>query len=200
MSAHSAHDPVGENLGMWIFLFTEIMLFGGFFVLYAAYFHRYPDSFVAAGARLDTMIGGINTVILLVSSFGVAASITAIRTGGKRAAVCWLLMAIFLALIFLGNKYVEWGHKIHQDIFPGSATLSEGPPGENLFFALYYGVTGLHGLHVLIGMVLLSLSAIATYTGRINQERYVLLDNCGLYWHLVDLIWIFVFPLFYLVP
>jgi cytochrome c oxidase subunit 3 len=192
-------DKTGIKIGMWIFLYSEIILFGGMFVLYAAYFHKYPEFFAEGGKELDRVIGAINTIVLLVSSFTVAASITAIQRGAKKHAVGFLIFSIFCGVIFLVNKYFEWGAKFHHDIYPNSETLVSGEPGINIFFGLYYVITGLHGLHVIIGMILLSISLVLVLAGKVTSERFSMLDNSGLYWHLVDLIWIFVFPLFYLV-
>jgi cytochrome c oxidase subunit 3 len=192
-------DKTGIKIGMWIFLYSEIILFGGMFVLYAAYFHKYPEFFAEGGKELDRVIGAINTIVLLVSSFTVAASITAIQRGAKKHAVGFLIFSIFCGVIFLVNKYFEWGAKFHHDLYPNSETLVSGEPGINIFFGLYYVITGLHGLHVIIGMILLSISLVLVLAGKVTSERFSMLDNSGLYWHLVDLIWIFVFPLFYLV-
>ena len=197
MSEH--RDYAGGKLGMWIFLFTEILLFGGLFLLYAAYLHRYPADFNAGGKQLDVVLGAANTVILITSSFTVAASITALRLG-QTARCLWLLAAtVALALGFLVNKFFEWSAKIGHGIYPGSQHLLQMPPGENLFFGLYYAMTGLHGLHVLIGATLLSVTAALVRKGRVTQGNFGLLENAGLYWHLVDLVWIFLFPLFYLI-
>ena len=192
-------DETGIKIGMWLFLYSEIILFGGLFVLYAVYFHEYPEHFAVGGKELDRIIGAINTVVLLVSSFTVAASITAIQRNARKHTIGLLLFSIFCGFIFLINKYFEWGAKIHHDIFPNSETLVNGEPGLNIFFGLYYVITGLHGLHVIIGMILLSISLALVLMGKVNKSRFAMLDNSGLYWHLVDLIWIFVFPLFYLV-
>lgn len=195
----SSSDFVGIRIGMWLFLYSEIILFGGLFVLYAVYFHNFPDDFVAGGKKLDRVIGAINTIILLISSFTVAASITAIRQKAKKAAMGLLAFSFLCGVVFLVNKYFEWGAKFHHDIYPNSETLVSGPPGQNIFFGLYYVITGLHGLHVIIGMTLLAVSFFLVKNGKIHAGRYAMLENSGLYWHLVDLIWIFVFPLFYLV-
>ena len=192
-------DREGIKVGMWLFLYSEIILFGGLFVLYAAYFHRYPEFFVEGGRELDRVIGAINTIVLLLSSFTVAASITAIQREAKKQAVWFLIFSIFCGFIFLVNKYFEWGAKFHHDIYPNSETLVSGEPGLNIFFGLYYVITGLHGLHVIIGMILLTISLVYVLNGKVTSSRFSMLDNSGLYWHLVDLIWIFVFPLFYLV-
>ena len=192
-------DKTGIKIGMWLFLYSEIILFGGLFVLYAAYLHRYPDFFAEGGRELNRIIGTINTVVLLISSFTVAASITAIQRKSQKQTVALLVFSIFCGFVFLVNKYFEWGAKIHHDIYPNSETLVSGEPGLNIFFGLYYVITGLHGLHVIIGMILLTISLVFVLQGKVNAERFSMLDNSGLYWHLVDLIWIFVFPLFYLV-
>lgn len=192
-------DRAGIKIGMWLFLYSEIILFGGLFVLYAAYFHKHPDSFAVGGKELNRVIGAINTVVLLISSFAVAASITAIQKGSRKLTIWLLSFSILCGCIFLVNKYFEWGTKIHHGIYPNSETLINGEPGLNIFFGLYYVITGLHGLHVMIGMVLLSISLALVLAGKIDSSRFSMLDNSGLYWHLVDLIWIFVFPLFYLV-
>lgn len=192
-------DRTGIKIGFWLFLYSEIILFGGLFVLYAAYFHRYPEFFAEGGKELDRVIGAINTIVLLVSSFTVAASITAIQRNAKKLTVSLLIFSIFCGVIFLVNKYFEWGAKFHHDIYPNSETLVSGEPGVNIFFGLYYVITGLHGLHVIIGMILLLISLVYVLAGKITASRFSMLDNSGLYWHLVDLIWIFVFPLFYLV-
>lgn len=192
-------DKEGVRIGMWLFLYSEILLFGGLFVLYAAYFHRYPEFFVEGGKELDRVIGALNTIVLLVSSFTVAASITAIQRQKKGQAIGFLLFSIFCGFIFLVNKYFEWGAKFHHDLYPNSETLVNSDPGLNIFFGLYYSITGLHGLHVIIGMTLLAIALYFVVNGKVNENRYAMLENAGLYWHLVDLIWIFVFPLFYLV-
>ncbi len=184
---------------MWLFLYSEIILFGGLFVLYAVYFHNFAELFAKGGKELNRVIGSLNTVVLLVSSFTVASSITAIQRERRGQAVGLLVFSLLCGCVFLVNKYFEWGAKIHHDIYPNSATLQDGEPGLNIFFGLYYVITGLHGLHVIIGMVLLTISLILILRGRITASRFAMLENSGLYWHLVDLIWIFVFPLFYLV-
>ncbi len=195
----SPADEPGKKLGMWLFLYTETILFGALFVLYAVYFSRYTMDFIEGGKELDTLFGSMNTIILLISSFAVAASITAIQKSEKKKAMAGLLTAILCGLIFLINKYFEWGHKIEHGIFPNSEKLVDGPPGQNIFFGLYYVITGLHGIHIIIGMTLLIVSFVFVQLGKINNKHFTLLENSGLYWHLVDLIWIFIFPLFYLV-
>ncbi len=194
-----AIDKTGVKIGMWIFLYSEVILFGGLFVLYAAYFHAFPEDFALGGKELNRIFGTANTLVLLISSFTVAASITAIQQRRKGLAIGLLVFSLLCGLTFLINKYFEWGAKFHHDLYPNSDRLLDSDPGFNIFFGLYYTITGLHGLHVIIGMVLLAISLVLVAGNKISAERYAMLENSGLYWHLVDLIWIFVFPLFYLV-
>ncbi len=196
---HPHNDETGKKLGMWLFLYTEIILFGGLFVLYAVYFAVYTEDFIVGGAQLDRIFGLVNTVILLISSFAVAAAITAVQQSQKKIALWSVGGALVCGLIFLVNKYFEWGHKIEVGIYPNSSSLVEGPDGLNMFFGLYYVITGLHGVHIVIGMTLLAVAMGFIAKDRITPTRFALLENAGLYWHLVDLIWIFIFPLFYLV-
>ncbi len=195
----AANDRDGKIIGMWLFLYSEIILFGGLFVLYAVYFNKYTADFIEGGMKLDRIIGTVNTVILLFSSFAVACAVTAVRRKQQKAAVSFLLFSIGCGAVFLVNKYIEWGHKFHDGIYPNSETLTGGEPGLNIFFGMYYTITGLHGIHIILGMILLCVSLGMIIKGKISAENTVVLENSGLYWHLVDLIWIFVFPLFYLV-
>lgn len=197
---HTDHfDPVASKIGMWLFIFTEILLFGGLFIVYSVYRFKHPVEFHMAHLELDVTIGLINTVILLVSSMTVAMSITAMQLGNKKLTLILLAVTLLLALVFLVNKYFEWGAKIHHDIYPGSEFLLSLSKGDMLFFGLYFFMTGLHAIHIIVGMVLLAVVYFKVKKGSVNQQRYSLLENGGLYWHLVDLIWIFLFPLFYLI-
>lgn len=199
MSEHVHKDYVGAKFGMWLFLFTEILLFGGLFILYAVYLARYPAEYISAGAELDVRFGAANTLVLLTSSLFVAVSITALRLGKVKQAL-WLLAAtVGCAFLFLINKYFEWSAKFHHGLYPGSPELQARELGEATFFNLYYTMTGLHGLHVLIGAVVLIWVMVFIKQKKVTGEDWVILENAGLYWHLVDLIWIFLFPLFYLV-
>jgi cytochrome c oxidase subunit 3 len=196
--AHAHRDDVGSRLGMWLFLFTELILFGGMFIVYAVYRFTHPDAFHLAAAELDTFVGTVNTIILLTSSLTVAMSITAIQEGRKTFALTLVGMTILLALAFLVNKYFEWGHKFDVGIYPGAPELLAQPQGVILYFGLYFVMTGLHALHVIIGMGVLIYDFEAIRRGTIHATSYVRLESGALYWHLVDVIWIFLFPLFYL--
>lgn len=195
---HIHKDPFGAKIGMWIFLLTELLLFGGMFVIYGMYRYMNSDAFHVAAEELNTTIGTINTLVLLTSSLTVAMSITAVRLGHKKFAVFLLSSTIFFAVVFLINKYFEWSEKFHHGIFPGSEELLKRSNGEILFFGLYYVMTGIHGLHIIIGIVILSVMLILVIRNKITSDDYIKLENSGLYWHLVDIIWIFLFPLFYL--
>lgn len=192
-------DTAGSRLGMWIFLYSEIMLFTGLFVLYAGYYRHYTRDFVEAGKDLSLLFGTANTLILLTSSFTVAASITAVRLRHRRRAIGLVAVSILLGAAFLVNKYFEWGHKIHHGIYPNSPVLLSCPHGTVMFYGLYYVITGLHGIHIIIGLTLLLVCLVLLLKDRIRSGNDVILENSGLYWHLVDLIWIFIFPLFYLI-
>jgi cytochrome c oxidase subunit 3 len=196
---HSHRDDVGSRMGLWLFLFSELILFGGMFIIYAVYRFKHPDEFRLAAAELDPFIGTVNTIILLTSSLTVAMSITAIQKGKKYFSMALVGTTLILALAFLVNKYFEWAHKISIGIYPQSPDLVNKPPGEILYFGLYYVMTGLHALHVLIGMAVLAVMGTFIAQGKINQHSFVRLEAGGLYWHLVDIIWIFLFPLFYLI-
>jgi cytochrome c oxidase subunit 3 len=197
---HPEHkDFYGAKLGMWLFLFTELILFGGLFLLYAVYLARYPHEFSTGGRELNVVFGTVNTMVLLTSSMFAAMAVTAVQRDRRNAAVLLLGGTICSALLFLGIKYVEWSAKIGHGIYPGSPRLTAGQPGESVFFSLYYLTTGLHGLHVLIGGTVLTFVAIKVQKGKIDAGNYAWLENGALYWHLVDLIWIFIFPLYYLI-
>jgi cytochrome c oxidase subunit III len=191
-------DYEGAKLGMWLFLFTEILLFGGLFILYSAYRARYPLEFHDGGQHLNVVIGVANTIILLTSSLTVALSITALRKGDRRISIFSLAATIVLGIAFLVNKYIEWSAEIHRGLYPNSPVLMQRPHGDQIFFGLYYSMTGLHGLHVIAGILLLSVMLVFVLREKVTRADFNKLENAGLYWHLVDVIWIFLLPLFYL--
>jgi cytochrome c oxidase subunit 3 len=192
-------DYEGAKLGMWLFLFTEILLFGGLFVLFAVYMARHHDAFHVASGNLDVRMGTANTVVLITSSWLVAMAVAALKRGQVAPARRLTLGTIALAGVFLVIKYFEWSAKFHHGLYPGSEHLAAQPPGEAVYFAMYYAMTGLHGIHVTVGMAVLGFAWWFMRTGRCTPEHFVFLENGALYWHLVDLIWIYLFPLFYLV-
>ncbi|WP_372752656.1 cytochrome c oxidase subunit 3 family protein [Labilibaculum sp.] len=192
-------DDEGAKTGMWIFIFTELLLFGGLFIVYSVYRYLNPAAFHLAAEELDPFIGTVNTVILLVSSMTIAMSISAIQYKNKKFTLLLMGITIFLAIVFMVNKYIEWSGKISHGIYPGSPSLMETSQGEILFFGLYYAMTGLHALHIIIGVAFIAYVMRLVSKNEVQHDNFIILENSGLYWHLVDLIWIFLFPLFYLI-
>ena len=192
-------DDTGDRFGMWLFLYTEVILFSGLFILYAVSLSNFPEQFAEASHKLNIYFGTINTLVLLTSSLTIALAVSAIQMGRKKQCLilCWI--TIVLAVVFLINKYFEWSAEIGHGIYPGSEQLAEMGGGVTAFFNLYYFTAGLHGLHVLIGATLIGVVAVMTAKDKVTSDRYTLLENSALYWHLVDLVWIFVFPLYYLI-
>jgi cytochrome c oxidase subunit III len=188
------------HLGMWLFLGSETLLFAGLFGLYSAYRAAYPADFAAGVAHNEILIGTANTVILIVSSFAVAWSIHALRGRRRRACIGAIAAAMLLGGGFLGLKLVEYSAHFAEGIVPGPYYASTELPshGAQVFFTLYYAMTGLHALHVIAGMVLLGWLAIRVARRRSTPEHRTELELGGLYWHLVDVVWIFLWPLLYL--
>jgi len=189
------------KLGMWLFLLTEILLFGGVFVAYFIYRAWFPETFHDAHRFLDVRLGTINTVVLIVSSLTMALAIRDIQLNKRKASMINLLITIGLASVFLVIKYFEYAHKFHEGMLPGKYYFFEGVSGTNphVFFSIYFLLTGIHGLHIVIGMSLILWMFIKLRKGQFSSEYYVPVECVGLYWHLVDLIWIFLFPLLYLI-
>jgi cytochrome c oxidase subunit III len=160
---------------------------------------KYPEEFHGAAGFLNVPLGALNTIILLTSSATVAMSLTAIQRNDSKTAGRLVLVTLICAFIFLVNKYFEWGTKFHHGLYPGSDLMLELNRGYLLFFSLYFLMTGLHALHIIIGMILLLIIYFKIESGKINRDHFVLHENGALYWHLVDLIWIFLFPLLYLI-
>lgn len=193
------YDPVAGKLGMWLFLVTEIILFGILFLTYAVYLSRYKPMFTEASKELDIVMGAANTIILLTSSLLMVLSIAALQR--NRKTLCLLLMSLTLAcaLIFLVVKGFEWRAKFSHGIYPNSPDMADMPYGQVVFFGLYFMMTGIHALHVIAGMVTIMIAMIFVQKDKVTAQRINFLDNTGLYWHLVDVIWIYLFPLFYLI-
>lgn len=186
-SAAEALDTA--KLGIWTFLATEVLLFGGLFTAYVVYRLKYPAMFHAGHLHLDRALGALNTVILITSSLTVALGIAAIRNGRRRALERFLFLTIALAFGFLVVKYFEWSAKFAHGLYPST----------DIFFSLYFVMTGLHGFHVLGGMAVLGGILALSRKGRFTAERHAPVEVAGLYWHFVDLVWIYLFPLFYLI-
>lgn len=192
-------DDTGARFGMWLFLYTEVILFSGLFILYAMAAAKFPQEYAEASHMLNIYFGTINTIVLLTSSLTIALAVTAIQRDKIKQTLTLCIITIVLAIVFLINKYFEWAAEIGHGIYPGSDHLAELGPGITAFFNLYYFTAGLHGVHILIGGTLIGVVAIMVAKGKVTSDRYTLLENSALYWHLVDLVWIFLFPLYYLI-
>jgi len=195
-----------SNFGMWIFLATEVLFFGGLFTAYIMYRSMYYAGFAAGSHGLEGDFGAAMTFILLTSSFTMAMGVHAAREGKRGLLVFLLLLTILLGLAFLGIKFTGYGHKWHEHMVPGfnfHPSLEElrGAPGTSveLFMCFYFFLTGLHALHMIIGIGLLSVMAVLAWRGKITRDNYDRIEVSGLYWHFVDIIWIYLFPLLYLI-
>jgi cytochrome c oxidase subunit 3 len=196
---HVHRDDIGSKMGMWLFLLTEVLLFGGLFLAYACYRFYYPDDFKAGALHMNTAIGTINTMVLLTSSLSIAMSIVALRRGQKKFSIYLILFTLLCGLIFLFDKYIEWSTEIGRGIYPRGPALEDMANGQIIYFGLYYVMTGLHALHVIAGMIFISFVLVFIIKDKVSSTNYSKLENSGLYWHLVDIIWIFLYPLFYLI-
>lgn len=194
-------------LGMWAFLVQEIMFFGGLFGAYAVYRSQYPMGFHEGSAQLDVVLGGVNTIVLICSSLTMAMAVHAAGKGDRLAICLWLVATIVFGSIFLGVKVIEYSEKYEHGLIPGIAddglktdheTHRPRPVGFSIYFALYFTMTGLHALHMIIGIPILAWLAWAGLRGKFGPEYYTPVEMTGLYWHFVDIVWIFLFPLLYL--
>ena len=189
------------KIGMWLFLVTEVLLFGGLFVGFAIMQSLHREAFVAAHHQLDRVLGFINTVVLLTSSYTMVMAVHSARTDRRKRVVVYLLLTLICAGVFLGIKYVEYSHKFHEGLLPGRYYSHKGDtvPGQFMFFSFYFMMTGLHGVHILGGMAVIAWVLRRAARGGFSHAYYTPVDLVGLYWHLVDLIWIYLFPLLYLI-
>ncbi len=195
------HQYSTAKFGIWLFMATEILMFGGLFVAYAIYKHKYPGIFIDGSKFLDWRLGALNTVVLIGSSLTMALGIYFLQKNQIKQAVTSLFVTVGCGAIFMIIKYFEWTHKFHHKIYPGKFFAYEGAEYSNqgLYFSLYYMMTGLHGTHVLVGMGLITWVAIKASRGEFGPHYYTPVEGVGIFWHLVDLIWIYLFPLLYLV-
>ena len=198
------------KMGIWLFLVTEVLLFGGLFAAFFVYRSWYLDAFVEGHHHLDKVMGGINTVVLITSSLTMALAVRAAQVSNKKQTVGLLVVTLLCAAAFLVIKYFEYSHKVHDGLIPFQLTQADGSlknyftaafehPEARMFFTIYFMMTGIHGLHVIIGMGLIFWVALKAMKGQFSSRYYAPVEGVGLYWHLVDLVWIFVFPLLYLV-
>ena len=240
--AHAAHHPALQHhfdtmvqqkeaavIGMWLFLLTEILFFGGLFVAYMVYRIWYFDAFAEASRSLDLFWGGLNTAVLIGSSLTMAMAVRCAQTNKRTATINWLIITMILGAVFLGVKVIEYADKFEHHHVPGpnfvwaaehpSTPIGAGVPAAEaasehrqlslspeqlqqttqLYFSLYFTMTGLHALHMIIGIGLMSVITWMAWKGRFDEHYYTPVEMSGLYWHFVDIVWIFLFPLLYLV-
>jgi cytochrome c oxidase subunit III len=213
---HGAHHPrlqhhfdsldqqlYASTFGMWVFLVTEVLFFGGLFMAYIVYRIWYPDMFVHASAHLNITLGAINTAVLIGSSLTMAYAVNAAQRGAPpREQVLWLLGTMLLGSVFLGIKVVEYADKIKHTLVPGPNFHFEDPAYQataQIYYSLYFALTGLHASHMIIGIVIMAVIARMAAKGSFDSTWYTPVEIMGLYWHFVDLVWIFLFPLLYLI-
>jgi cytochrome c oxidase subunit 3 len=188
------------SLGMWVFLLTEIMFFGGLFTGYVVYRVAYPLAFAEGSQHLDILLGGVNTAVLIGSSLTMALAVHSAQVGERQALVRFLLLTMLLGLVFLGIKGLEYAHKFEEHLVPGPGFLSAGSHAQQvqLFFSFYFSMTGMHALHMVIGIGILAVLARQAWRGRFSPAYFTPVELTGLYWHFVDIVWIYLFPLLYL--
>ena len=190
-----------SQFGMWVFLVTEVLFFGGLFMAYVLYRTWYHDMFVQASSHLDITMGAVNTVVLIGSSLTMALAVRAAQTGERRATVVLLILTMILGSVFLGVKVIEYTDKFTHHLVPGPHFQFPDPWGATaqLYFSLYFAMTGLHAIHMIIGLGIMTVITIMAARGRFSPDYYNPVEIAGLYWHFVDLVWIFLFPLLYLI-
>lgn len=231
-SAHVAHhfenaeqQRQSAQLGMWIFLVTEVMFFGGLFAAYTIYRSLYPEAWVVGSHLISISLGGLNTAVLLASSLTMAMAVHAAQTDKRTASAVWIVLTMILGFVFLGVKVVEYAAKFEHHLVPGPnfhldplaelahleaagahigdhlrhAFETVNPQNVQLFYSLYFAMTGMHALHMIIGAGIMTWLLITTLKGRYSSAYYNPVEISGLYWHFVDIVWIFLFPLLYLV-
>jgi cytochrome c oxidase subunit 3 len=204
-----AQQQRASLLGMWMFLATEILFFGGMFAAYTVYRWMYPEAFLLGSKQLNEALGGVNTAVLLTSSLTMVLAVYSAHAGSSRFAALWLGLTVVLGVVFLVIKGFEWTHDYHEGLIPvlpnwnrerwADAEPPVNPEHGKLFFLLYFIMTGMHALHMLIGFGVIAVILVQALRERYSPEYYTPVEVTGLYWHFVDVIWIFLFPLFYLI-
>jgi cytochrome c oxidase subunit III len=191
------------DLGMWAFLLTEVLFFAGLFTAYSLYRWKYPQVWIEGSHMMDIKLGALNTMVLLTSSLTMVFAVDSAQKGNNRAVVGWLIFTMILGATFLGVKGIEYHHKYVEHLIPGRHFQFEvdpaAAPQAQLFFSLYFIMTGLHALHMIIGIGLLTVIAVMAHKGKFSKTYANPVEISGLYWHFVDIVWIFLFPLLYLV-
>jgi cytochrome c oxidase subunit 3 len=205
VAAHQFEDLEQQHeaatLGMWAFLITEVLFFGGLFIVYMVYRFKFPAVFAEASHALNVTLGGINTGVLLTSSLTVALGVQAAQEGKYKVVQRYLFATLIFGLTFLVIKGFEYAEKFEHHLFPGQGFAYHGPDPQNaqLYFILYFMMTGLHALHMVVGVGVLIVMMVKVARGRITPEYYAPVEVFGLYWHFVDIVWIFLYPLLYLI-
>ncbi len=197
----SDQQKEASTVGMWLFLVTEVMFFGGMFMAYIAYRHAYPHVFAEASQKLNIQLGLTNTIVLICSSLTMAMAVHSAALGKKNMLIMFLILTLVLGGVFLGIKSIEYHDKyVHHEI-PGPNFQFEGPDAQHasLYFALYFGLTGLHATHMIIGAVILLVLIYQASKNKFSAAWHTPVEMFGLYWHFVDIVWIFLFPLLYLI-
>ncbi len=188
-------------LGMWIFLATEVMFFGGMFTGYAVYRLDYPDAFAQASRQLEVLLGATNTLVLICSSLTMAMAVHEAGKGGRKTLMGYLLATMALGVAFLGIKGLEYAHKFEHHLVPGQSFDFPAPfhRTAQIFFSFYFAMTGMHALHMVVGIGLLTALLIRASQNEFTPRHHAAVEITGLYWHFVDIVWIFLFPLLYLI-
>jgi cytochrome c oxidase subunit III len=197
----SEQQQEASMLGMWVFLATEVLFFGAMFLGYAVYRTLYHQAFAEASAHLDVELGSFNTAVLLCSSLSMAIAVRAAQTGSRKGLSVFLGITIVLGLTFLGVKFYEYYHKFEEGLVPGLnfKWTGDNPGGADIFYLFYFIMTGMHALHMIIGVCLMAGLILLARRGRFTPAYYSPVELSGLYWHFVDIVWVFLFPLLYLV-
>jgi cytochrome c oxidase subunit 3 len=212
-TAHNAHTALAHHfdnleqqreagsLGMWVFLVTEVMFFGGFFVAYIVYRLFNYQAFAEASSHLNWKLGALNTAVLISSSLTMALAVYCAQVGKRKSLLTFMSLTILLGLVFLVVKFFEYGDKFRDNLVPGHSFVWEGnyPRQAELFYSIYFGMTGLHALHMVIGIGVMLVLLYNSYRSRYTPEYHAPVELTGLYWHFVDIVWIFLFPLLYLI-
>jgi cytochrome c oxidase subunit III len=197
-----AQQAEASTLGMWVFLVTEIMFFGGLFMCYLVYRTAQPEGFAEASHHLNVVWGGVNTIVLIVSSLTMALAVRAAQTSAPpKTQVFWIAATMFLGAVFLGVKAIEYWDKFEHQLVPGPNFVWKGqhPGPAEMFYSLYFCMTGLHALHMVIGLGIMTVIGVMAWRRQFDADYYTPVEVSGLYWHFVDIVWIFLFPLLYLI-
>ena len=194
------------TLGMWAFIVQEVLFFGGLFGGYTVYRNLYTDAFIASSSLLDVPLGAFNTVVLIGSSLTMALAVRSAQLGRAKEIISWIIATLILGGVFLVVKYFEYSHKWHDNLVPGPSFEWSRPEflhiaggHVKIFFSFYFVMTGMHALHMVIGAFLMFWLIYKVKRGQINEHYFTPVENMGLYWHFVDIVWIFLFPLLYLI-